>query len=216
MLRVLLKKKEKPLEVLCLGAHCDDIEIGCGGLVLSLFEQYSDLIMTWVVFASNTARATEFRASAKSFIGEDERHQVCVLSYRDGFLPDSWRKVKEEFESLKDSVSPDLILTHYREDLHQDHRIVSELTWNTFRDHLILEYEIPKYDGDLGRPNLYCELPEAVCQKKVQLILKHYQSQANKGWFSEDTFMGLMRLRGVEVNSEMRFAEGFYSRKMVF
>jgi LmbE family N-acetylglucosaminyl deacetylase len=215
MLRVLLGEK-RPLNVLCLGAHCDDIEIGCGGTMLHLLERYPGTVFTWVVFTSNKLRAAECMAAAGELLANDDGHQLTVLSFRDGFLPDSWREVKEEFEALKKRVTADLIFTHYRDDLHQDHRIINQLTWNTFREHLILEYEIPKYDGDMGRPNLYCGLTEGISRKKVKVIVEKYRSQAEKRWFCGDTFLALMRLRGVEIDSGTLFAEAFYCRKIIF
>ena len=116
---------------------------------------------------------------------------------------------------LKGDVSPDLILTHWHGDAHQDHRLVSELTWNTFRDHLVIEYEIPKYDGDLGRPNVFVPLERPVCEEKLNLLFAAFESQRAKRWFDRDTFLGLMRLRGMESNSPSGYAEGFHARKLV-
>ena len=210
--------------ILCLGAHCDDIEIGCGGTLIKLLgggdrekekEKEKEMDVTWVVFASNETRAAETRHAANLFLDGAARKNVVLHGFRDGFLPQHWAEVKEAFERLKREIAPDLIFTHYRNDLHQDHRIVSELTWNTFRDHLILEYEIPKFDGDLGAPNAFTHLDETTVARKSSAILECYRSQAGHAWFSEDTFRSLMRIRGVESNSPGRFAEGFYCRKMI-
>ena len=163
------KTNESEYRVLCLGAHCDDIEIGCGGTVLKLIENYKNVTFYWVVFSSNQEREKEAIASANLFLKEAKAKTVIVKDFRDGFLPFSGIEVKEYFEQLKQQFSPDLILTHYRQDLHQDHRLISDLTWNTFRNHLILEYEIPKYDGDLGIPNFFVQLDESICRRKIAL-----------------------------------------------
>jgi LmbE family N-acetylglucosaminyl deacetylase len=203
------------LRVLALGAHPDDIEIGCGGTILHLIERGQVEAVTWVVFSGTRERAAEAESSAAAFLDGVAGRTVGVHGFRDGFLPYEGAAVKEVFERLKHEVDPDLVLTHQGGDAHQDHRLVSELTWNTFRDHLILEYEIPKYDGDLGRPNLFVPLPEATYRRKVELLEKGFPSQQGKPWFAEDTFLGLMRLRGMEANAPSRHAEGFYCRKLV-
>jgi LmbE family N-acetylglucosaminyl deacetylase len=273
MLESGLLGRGRPLKrVLCLGAHCDDIEIGCGGTLLKLLgaradsdwtgaeddaegepesaeagpsgeprplfrpdaavssrsraggpvrtaepppPEASDLEVTWVVFSSNEARAAEARKGAHLFLEGAARRNVVVHGFRDGFLPHHWAEVKDAFERLKRETAPDLIFTHYRHDLHQDHRIVSELTWNTFRDHLILEYEIPKYEGDLGAPNAFTHLDETVARRKAAGILECYRSQAGHSWFTEETFLSLMRIRGVESNAPGRFAEAFHCRKLL-
>jgi LmbE family N-acetylglucosaminyl deacetylase len=202
--------------VLALGAHCDDIEIGCGGTLLRLLQENPALEVHWHVFASNPARKLEAEKAAGLFLAGAARAVVKVHAFRDGFLPYHGIEAKEAFEGLKGQVKPDLILTHYRQDLHQDHRLVSELTWNTWRDHLIWEYEIPKYDGDLGIPNAFVELPEPVRLRKVELIRECYPSQWGKNWFSEETFLGLMRLRGMECQAQSRYAEAFHCRKIKF
>ncbi len=202
-----------PIRVLCLGAHSDDIEIGCGGAVLTLLERYSKVTVDWVVFSSSAEREVEARKSADLFLEGSRKSKVDVMSYRDGYFPFHGAAIKDEFEALKKSPSPDLILTHHRDDRHQDHRVVSDLTWNTFRSHLILEYEIPKYDGDLGHPNFFVPLAEHVCTKKIATIQQCFRSQKQKHWFDELTFMSIMRLRGVESNSPTRYAEAFYCRK---
>jgi LmbE family N-acetylglucosaminyl deacetylase len=206
---------DAPLRVLCLGAHCDDIEIGCGGTILRLAQDYPRLSCHWVVFSSNPQRAREAAKSANLFLEQAAEQHVAILDFRDGFLPFVGAQVKESFEQLKRDFAPDLIFTHYRDDRHQDHRLISDLTWNTFRDHLILEYEIPKYDGDLGTPGCFVHLDESICQRKIQYLLESFETQANKHWFTEDTFRALMRIRGLESAAPTRYAEAFYSRKLV-
>ncbi len=202
------------LQILCLGSHSDDIEIGCGGSILRLAEQYPECVFHWVVFSATGVRAQEARCAASSFAGS--RLQGPLLkSFRDGFLPFEGAAVKDVFEELKQTVSPDLIFTHNRKDAHQDHRLLSELTWNTFRNHLILEYEIPKYDGDMGRPSVFIPLETELCRKKIRYIMDAFQSQHNKSWFEEETFLSLMRLRGMECNAPSGYAEAFYCRKLV-
>lgn len=201
--------------ILCLGAHADDIEIGCGGAILKLLEDAADMEVWWVVFSAGGERGREAANSADAFLRRAMRKRIVIQSFRDGFLPYIGPAVKEYFEELKEQFSPDLILTHYRNDLHQDHRLISELTWNTFRDHWILEYEIPKYDGDLGSPNVFVHLDEAHCHQKVDYILSCFQTQQDKRWFSKEIFMAMLRLRGMECNSPSTYAEGFYCRKLV-
>jgi LmbE family N-acetylglucosaminyl deacetylase len=199
--------------VLYLGAHCDDIEIGCGGSLLKLVRAGRLESVTWVVFTSDPRRKQEALRSAETLLEEVNKKEIVVHSFRDGFLPSHWTEVKNCFEELKTSVSPEAVFTHYRADLHQDHRLISELTWNTFRDHLILEYEIPKYDGDLGTPNAFIELDEAVTAGKIAHLLDMFESQKGKRWFSEDLFRSILRIRGMECNATSGFAEGFYCRK---
>jgi LmbE family N-acetylglucosaminyl deacetylase len=201
--------------VLCLGAHSDDIEIGCGGTVLRMIEQSESIEFYWFVLGSNPTRAKEARRSANAFLSGARDKTVVVKSFRDGFLPYLGPPVKECFEELKKVFTPDVIFTHCRHDLHQDHRLVCELTWNTFRDHLILEYEIPKYDADLRSPNFFVSLSEAHARKKVKSLMRYFTTQQNKQWFSEELFYGLMRLRATEVASPTRYAEAFYCRKML-
>ncbi|MDB5047960.1 MAG: hypothetical protein JWO30_1031 [Fibrobacteres bacterium] len=216
MLRLGLSKPDgSPLRILCLGAHCDDIEIGCGGTVLRLIEEHPTAEFHWVVFSSNPKRKAEAQAAAEQFLKGAARKEIRILEFRDGYLPYSGALVKDAFEALKKDVSPDLILTHYRQDLHQDHRLVSDLTWNTWRDQLILEYEIPKYDGDMGIPNLFVPVSGEQAARKVKAILEGYPTQKGRQWFEEDTFYSLMRLRGMEANSPSRYAEAFHGRKSV-
>jgi len=202
-----------PLSILCLGAHCDDIEIGCGGTLLHL-QGVREVAITWAVFSSDPVRAAEVERSATLFLGAASASRLIVKAHRDGFLPQAWAEVKDEFEQLKREIDPDLIFTHARDDLHQDHRLICELTWNTFRNHTILEYEIPKYDGDLGRPNLFQPLAREVCDAKVEKLRAAYSSQAGKRWFTDDLFMALLRLRGMECNSASGLAEAFTARKL--
>lgn len=200
--------------VLCLGAHADDIEIGCGGAILRLQEQMPDLHVYWVTLCAEGDRETEAQNSAVRFLAGAGSQTVEVHRFHDGYFPYYGGKVKDYFEHLKTKISPDLIFTHYRDDLHQDHRLTNELTWNTFRDHLILEYEIPKWDGDLGTPNCYIDLDGTVYRKKIEYILENFPSQAGKSWFKEETFLALMRIRGVECRAPSGYAEGFYGRKI--
>ena len=200
--------------VLCLGAHSDDIEIGCGGTLLKLAREHPGLNLVWVVFSAKGNRRPEAKASARAFIGGD-KHQIIVKNFKDGFFPFQGEQIKDYFEQLKAAVQPDLIFTHYRDDRHQDHRLLSDLTWNTFRDHVVLEYEIPKYDGDLGTPNFFVPLEAEIYQRKTKHICDFFQTQANKHWFTADTFLALMRLRGMECASTTHHAEAFYCRKVV-
>lgn len=205
------------LHLLCLGAHSDDIEIGCGGTILRLAQEYPDLQVTWVVFSASGPRAVEAETSAKAFLAQVASPQIKLNTFRDGYFPFHGEAIKDYFEALKKEITaPDLVLTHYHEDLHQDHRLISSLTWNTFRDHLVWEYEIPKYDGDMGNPNMFVQLDETTVRQKATLILQNFPSQAGRQWFSEDTFLALPRLRGVAANSPSRYAEGFYLRKALF
>ena len=204
-----------PLQILCVGAHSDDIEIGCGGTILRLAEQYPNCLIHWVVLNAVGPRADEARRGAGLFAGKNAIQDIVLKTFQDGFMPFVGGEVKAVFEDLKGKVSPDIIFTHNRDDAHQDHRLVAELTWNTFRDHLILEYEIPKYDGDLGQPSVFVALEDEVCQKKVRYIMETFQSQHPKRWFTESTFLALMRLRGMECNAPSGYAEAFYSRKLV-
>ena len=215
MFKVNFNNVSNGLKLLVLGAHCDDIEIGCGGTLLKLTEQYKIAHLHWVVFASNETRKKEAHTSAEIFTSSISKKTVRIFDYKDGFMPAAWNDVKEEFEQLKGETEPDIIFTHYRHDLHQDHRVVNELTWNTFRDHTILEYEIPKYDGDLGNPNFYVELNKSHIQRKNEAILRSFESQRRKHWCDDTLFTALMRVRGVECAAGSGYAEAFHSRKMV-
>lgn len=206
-----LNPGKEGLKLLCLGAHCDDIEIGCGGTLLRLFKEYKIAEIKWVVFASNEIRAKEARRSAEMWLEGVDNHEIIIYDFRDALLNFSALEIKEKFEALK-IFNPDLVFTHYRNDRHQDHRLLSDLAWNTFRSHTILEYEIPKYDGDLGQPNVYVGLEKEILQKKIEILMEAFPTQAQKHWFDEETFSALPRLRGME--SVSRYAEAFYVRKM--
>jgi LmbE family N-acetylglucosaminyl deacetylase len=214
MRELALPPADRPLRVLALGAHGDDIEIGCGATILRLAAEYPALSVDWVVCSATGPRRAEAEAGALAFLDGVGDRRVDLGSFRDGFLPYAGGEVKEFFEGLKDR-RPDVVLTNHRHDLHQDHRLVCELTWNTFRDHLILEYEVPKYDGDLGAPGAFVHVPEDVAHRKVDRLLDVYGSQREKRWFTGDTFLALMRLRGMESNSPSGYAEAFYLRKAV-
>jgi LmbE family N-acetylglucosaminyl deacetylase len=201
--------------ILCLGAHCDDIEIGCGGTILRLLEENPGVQITWVVFSSTPPRRREVHRASQLFLKDLRRHKIIIKSFRDSYFPYIGSRIKEFFDKLKAEPSPDLIFTHFRGDLHQDHRLISELTWNAFRNHFILEYEIPKYDGDLGTPNFFVGIDEVVLRKKIRYILECFESQKNKQWFTEDTFRALHRIRGIESNAADNFAEAFYCRKLL-
>jgi len=204
---------EQVRTLLVVGAHADDIEIGCGGTMLEIARRRPDINVRWVVFSGSGSRATEARQSGSDFLSGFASSQVQLHEFSDGFFPAEWADIKRTFEKLKKSIHPDLILTHYGRDLHQDHRLISELTWNTFRDHLILEYEIPKYDGDLGQPNHYMPIEDQLGRQKIDLLLKHFPSQAGRPWFDRELFEALMRLRGMECAAPDRYAEAFYARK---
>ena len=200
--------------VLCLGAHSDDIEIGCGATLLQLKKRYSGIKFHWVVFSAGGVRGREAKRAAELFTSGCDS-TVILKEYRDGFLPYTGTDVKGFFEELKGLVEPDLIFTHWGKDAHQDHRLVSELTWNTFRNHMILEYEIPKYDGDLGRPNVFVPIEEPFHRTKVDYLFEAFETQAQKRWFDRETFLGLMRIRGMECNAASGYAEAFHARKIV-
>jgi LmbE family N-acetylglucosaminyl deacetylase len=208
------RKATAPLTVLCLGAHSDDIEIGCGGSILRLVEQYPNCEFHWVVFSATEVREAEARTAAALFLGPRLKPPL-LKSFQDGFMPYLGADIKTVFERELKQLSPDLIFTHHAQDAHQDHRLIAELTWNTFRDHWILEYEIPKYDGDMGRPNVFVPLKQEIYEKKIRQIMDVFQSQRTKPWFQPETFLSLMRLRGMECNSPSGYAEAFYCRKMV-
>ena len=214
MLHIRLKDNG-PLRILCLGAHCDDIEIGCGGTIVKLATARPDMEVRWVVFSSDEQRKSEATQSASRLLENVGSREVIIHDFQDGFLPYFGRDVKHRFEELKNRFSPDVVLTHYRHDLHQDHRFVSELTWSTFRDHLILEYEVPKYDGDLGSPNFFVALDESLVERKIDTILNTFKSQDSKHWFSRDLFLSILRIRGMEANAADGYAEAFYCRKAV-
>jgi LmbE family N-acetylglucosaminyl deacetylase len=201
--------------ILCLGAHADDIEIGAGGTLMQLIRAIPDLEIYWVVFSAPGLRAEEATRSAGDFLEGIAPKQVRIGSFRESYFPGEWSLIKEWFEDIRSTFDPDVVFTHYGNDRHQDHRVLSDLAWNTFRNHLILEYEIPKYDGDLGSPNVFVPLPQAICVKKIEFLLKHFKTQLSKHWFTSSTFDAMHRIRGVECASPTGFAEAFYTRKML-
>lgn len=210
MLNISLRSARR---ILCLGAHSDDIEIGAGGTLLELAETGSDLQICWVVFSAPGERAAEARASASDFLSAVPNHEIKIGAFSESYFPNEWPFIKDWFEAIKTQFDPDIIFTHYRNDRHQDHRVVSDLCWNTFRNHLILEYEILKYDGDLGQPNLFVPLSDKTAARKVDLLLDHFQTQTRKHWFTRDTFEAMHRIRGVECAATR--AEAYYCRKLV-
>jgi len=202
-----------PMRVLAVGAHADDIEIGCGGTILSWVGAGVALDVTWVVFGAQGPREQEAHDSAGFFLRGAANQRIVVHLFRDGYFPYD-PAIKDRFERLKTEVDPDVVFTHYRDDRHQDHRVISDLTWNSFRSHVILEYEVPKYDGDFGVPNIFVPLSAEICDAKVDGLLTHFRSQAQKSWFTRDTFTGLARLRGIESGHPLGLAEAFYGRKL--
>jgi LmbE family N-acetylglucosaminyl deacetylase len=203
-----------PLTVLCLGAHSDDIEIGCGGTMLKLLAARSNVSVVWVVLSGDGDRSREARSSARLFLRGAAKARVECHDFRVSYFPAELPRIKDVFEEIKASVSPDVIFTHTRNDLHQDHRVVCELTWNTFRSHTILEYEIVKYDGDTGSPNVFVELTRPIVDRKIRHLMKSFGTQRSKQWFTEDTFAGIARLRGVQCAARHGLAEAFYARKI--
>jgi LmbE family N-acetylglucosaminyl deacetylase len=203
-----------PLRILCLGSHADDIEIGCGGTVLRLLAEHPGCACRWVVFSAVGERGAEARDSAGRFLAAAAERQVDVHEFRDGHFPTALSEIKDTLEDVNRAFAPDVIFTHYRGDRHQDHRVLSDVAWQTFRDHLVLEYEVPKWDGDLGIPNCFVALPQAVREQKVELLLAAFPSQRAKHWFTEETFLSLLRLRGLECGAPERHAEAFYARKV--
>ena len=206
---------EKHPKILCLGAHADDIEIGCGGAILNLLANNIKSEICWVVFSANEERRQEALESAHLFLKNSTKKNIIIRDFRENYFPYNGGEIKEYFNELRGHFNPDLIFTHYRNDLHQDHRLIYDLTLNAYRDHLILEYEIPKYDGDLGSPHVFVPLDERVLDFKIKSLLKYFQSQKDKPWFSKDTFRALPRLRGIESKSQSGYAEAFFCRKMV-
>lgn len=215
MIQFSLGAEKRPLHILCLGCHSDDIEIGCGGTLLRLIEEHPDCRFHWVVFSAMGVRKAEAEQAADLFVGKERLERMMLHQFRDGFMPYSGSEVKLEFEEMKKIISPDIIFTHNRRDAHQDHRLISELTWNTFRNHFILEYEIPKYDGDIGQPSVFVPLKRETYQSKVRILSDVFQSQRCKPWFEESTFLSLMRIRGMECNAASGYAEAFFCRKLV-
>lgn len=200
--------------ILCIGAHSDDLEIGCGGTLLELATRYPRANVRWAVMSGAETREKEAVDSARAMLRGFRKSEISVAKFRDGFLPQSYGAVKEYFESLKRGDYPDLIFTHTLQDRHQDHRLLAELTWNTWRNAAILEYEIPKYEGDLGAPNVFVPIAKANARRKVQHLMKHFKTQRSRGWFTPDLFNGHLRLRGIECASASGFAEAFHGRKV--
>lgn len=210
----LFEENQKP-KILCLGAHPDDIEVGCGGTVLRLIEEVPEAQFYWAVFSGDEKRSKEASKSARIFLEKVKSKKIDVQDFRDSYFPFVGAKIKDYFEKLGKEFSPDIVFTHYRSDAHQDHRLISSLTWNTFRDHFILEYEVPKYDGDLGAPNLYLYLTESQVERKISFLCDIFQTQKKKQWFDQETFKSILRIRGVECNSPSKYAEAFYCRKII-
>jgi len=209
-------RKSQSLRLLCIGAHSDDLEIGCGGAVLSWLESRPSIDVTWVVLTAQADRAREARKSAKALLKRAANVEIVLGDFKDGFLVAQYEAVETWFQSIKSHVPrPDIVFTHRLEDRHQDHRLASELTWNTWRDHLILEYEIMKYEGDLGQPNVFVPLQGTIARRKATHLKRHFGSQRAKGWFTEQNFLALARLRGVECRAESGYAEAFHARKLV-
>jgi LmbE family N-acetylglucosaminyl deacetylase len=206
--------ENRPAHVLCVGAHCDDIEIGCGGTLLSLGKSHTDLKITCAIFSGNDDRQREARKSLESLFSAAADLQIVFHDFADGRLPFVGEAVKNAMEDIRGNIDPDLIFTHWEGDRHQDHRFLSEVTWNTFRDHLIMEFEIPKYDGDFGSPGVFCPLDKDTAERKVDHLMRAYRSQASKDWFTPDLFMSVLRIRGMEARADSGFAEGFYCRKL--
>lgn len=208
--------RRESLKLLCLGAHSDDIEIGCGGTILRIAAEVPGLVVRWVVFSGDERRRTEALNSAAAVLERVSEKQIEVLGFRDGFFPTQSADIKDFFEAVKRDFEPSLILTHWQNDAHQDHRVLAELTFNTFRNHLVLEYEIPKYDGDLGNPNFFVPLTRTQLQAKIDNLLRSFVSQRSRSWFVDETFTAMARLRGNGCNAPEGLAEAFYVRKLVF
>lgn len=205
----------RPLRLLCLGAHSDDIEIGCGGTVLNWLKTMPAVEVTWVVFAGDEVRVAEARKSATALLRGAKAVRLAFGGFHDGYFPAQYAEIKSFFEDLKRSVQPDIIFTHCLEERHQDHRLLAELTWNTWRDHLVYEYEIPKYEGGLPQPNAYVPLPAPLARRKLAHLDRHFASQRSKDWFRADVFQAQMLLRGIECRAPGGFAEAFHARKIV-
>lgn len=206
---------ENVRRILCIGAHVDDIEIGCGGTLLRLLEENPGIEVHWVVATSNPSRKAEAERSAERFLRNAASYQLTVLDFQDGYLPYIGAPVKDAFFEIQKAIEPDVVFTHRLEDRHQDHRMLAELTWNTFRAHPILEYEIPKYEGDLGNPNLFVSLSKEVAERKIELLMDCFETQTAKPWFEAGTFEALLRIRGLEAKAESNMAEAFTARKLV-
>jgi len=205
----------RPTRLLCIGAHSDDLEIGCGGTIITWLETFPNVDVTWVVLSADALREKEARKSAAALLRKARQSDVVVGGFRDGFLPAQYSEAKEFFERVKARVDPDIVLTHSLEDRHQDHRLAAELTWNTWRNHAVLEYEIAKYEGDLQPTNLFIEISQARVRRKIAHLMRHFATQHDKSWFSQETFLALMRLRGLECKAASGHAEAFHARKLM-
>jgi LmbE family N-acetylglucosaminyl deacetylase len=206
---------DAPLRILCLGAHSDDIEIGCGATVAALTESHPQAEFRWAVFSAVGSRAQEAERGAQEFLGARSSGAVRLHDFRDGYFPAQFEAIKNAFEELAREFRPDVVFTHARSDRHQDHRVVSDLTWNTFRNQIVLEYEIPKWDGDISQPNLYVPISASAAHRKSKSLHDVFGTQRSKDWFSEETFLGLMRLRGMECRAPEGYAEAFQARKLI-
>ena len=209
------KPNGSALEILCIGAHCDDIEIGCAGTVIAIQQRYPQCKVHVLILTSTPARRTEADAAAKALVKVSARGEVRIGALPDGLLPAHLPALKAEFERMKKAVNPDLVLTHHVLDRHQDHRLISDVTWQTFRDHMIWEYEIPKFDGDLATPNMYVPLSAALAARKIALVMRAFPSQQSKPWFKAENLEAIMRLRGLESRAPSGYAEGFHCRKLL-
>lgn len=214
MIELKIPASAAPLRVLCLGAHSDDIEIGCGATILNLARSRRRLDVRWVVWSASGTRASEARRGARRFLGPKASDAVRLHAFRDGYFPSEFSAIKDSFETLAREFRPDVVFTHARDDRHQDHRVISDLTWNTFRNQIILEYEIPKWDGDLGQPNFFVPVSRSIALRKTKALIEVFGTQRSKDWFSEETFLGLMRLRGMECRAPEAYAEAFRARKI--
>lgn len=214
MIELKIPASAAPLRVLCLGAHSDDIEIGCGATILNLTRSRRRLDVRWVVWSASGTRATEARRGARRFLGKRATDALQLHAFRDGYFPAELSAIKDAFETLAREFRPDVVFTHAREDRHQDHRVISDLTWNTFRNQIVLEYEIPKWDGDLGQPNFFVPVSRSIALRKTKALIEVFGTQRSKDWFSEETFLGLMRLRGMECRAPEAYAEAFRARKI--
>lgn len=209
-----LANPKRPLQLLCLGAHSDDIEIGCGGTLLNLIGSGTPLHVEWCVLSGTEERRAEAEASARDFLRGADSFNIHLASFEDSYFPAQGREIKQWLIEQRGRGQPDMVFTHRHGDAHQDHRTVNELTWNLFRNQVILEYEIPKWDGDLGQPNAYSALPATIMDRKIELLMKHFGTQRSKDWFDAETFRGLGRLRGMECRAPEAYAEAFHARKL--
>jgi LmbE family N-acetylglucosaminyl deacetylase len=214
MIDLSLRPGSAPLRVLCLGAHSDDIEIGCGGTVMQWLRDGAALDVTWVVCSAPDTRRTEATRSAQALLRGAARRRIVIGDLEDSHFPSQMRELKAFCRQIRDEDKADVVFTHHVDDLHQDHRALAEVTWQTWRDHLVLEYEIPKFEGDLGRPNAFVPLEGSVARRKVDHLMRHFGTQRSKDWFRASTFEALMALRGIECRAADGMAEAFHARKV--